>query len=153
MIRPSSTTPWRPNWLQGGLKCPAADAVGTENFAAPMHHRHLVGRQTGKRLAVAQGVDDFTAHAGLARGRGVRVPDVLAVQLPRGDQHGELLDLLGQRGFIAQVVVEASGQLVRLRHVDHDGTRPVAGDRPKSLHHLVEDGPLGFGNTLSGGDR
>jgi len=80
------------------MKRPAADAASPEEFAAVMHHRRLFGRQTGKRLAVAQGVDDFTAYAGPARGRGVRVPDVLAVQLPRGDQHGELLDFLGQRG-------------------------------------------------------
>jgi hypothetical protein len=127
--------------------------VGAEEFAAVVHDRQLVRRRTGKLPAVAQRIDDVTAHAGLARGRGVRVPDVLAVQLPRGDQHGQLLDLLGQRGFIAQVVVEAGGPSVRRRHVDHHGTRPVAGHSPKPLHHLVEDGPLGFGNTLSGSDR
>src|SRR5712692_562978 len=79
----------------------------------------------------------------------MRVPDVLAIQLPRGDQHGKLLDFLGQRGFFAQVVVQEGGPLVRLRHVDEDGTWAIAWYRSKSLHHLIEGRPLGFGNTLS----
>ena len=60
----------------------------------------------------------------------MRVPDVLAIQLSGGDQHGELLDLLRQRGFLAQIVVQEGGPLVRLRHMDQDGTRAIAGTDP-----------------------
>ena len=114
-----------------------------------MHHRRLVGSESRKLFAVAQRVDDLAAHAGLARGRGVRVPDVLAIQLSRRDQHGELLDLFRQRGFVAQVVVQEGGPLVRFRHMDQDRAWAVAGNSSKPFHHLVEDRPLAFGNALS----
>src|SRR5438552_3414359 len=55
--------------------------------------------------------------------------------------------------FKQAVAVQAGGPSVRFRHMDHDGTWTIAGYRPKSLHHLIEDGPLGFGNTLSGRHR
>src|SRR5205814_9285063 len=58
-----------------------AHPASTEELAAIVHHGRLVRGQDGKLLAVAQRIDDLTAHAGLARGRRVRVPDVLAVQL------------------------------------------------------------------------
>src|SRR5207247_6918866 len=61
--------------LQRCLKRPTADPVSPEEFAAVVHHRRLVGRRTGKLLAVTQGVDDLAADAGLARGGRMRVPD------------------------------------------------------------------------------
>src|SRR5439155_4420 len=101
--------------LERRLERAPADTVGPEELAAVVHHRRLVGSEGRKLLAVAQGVDELASHSGFARGGRMRVPDVLAIQLSRGHQHGELLDLLGQRGFFAQVVVQQGGPLVRLR--------------------------------------
>src|SRR4029077_2593280 len=68
--------------LERGLKRPAAHATGTEEFSAVVHHGRLVGSESRKLFALAQSVDDLTADARLARGARMRVPDVLAIELP-----------------------------------------------------------------------
>ena len=77
------------------------------------------------------------------------IPDVLAIQFPGRDQHGEFLDLLWQGGFIPQVMVQGGCRLVRFRHMDHDRARAIARHRPKFSDHRIKGGTLTFRHTVS----
>jgi hypothetical protein len=76
------------------------------------------------------------------------VPDVLAIVLTRRDQHRKLLDLLRERRFGTQILVQGIHVLLRLGHVDDHGGRAVTRDGSVAFDELVERGTLVFGNVL-----
>src|SRR5262245_25375133 len=117
--------------LQRRLEGAPADAMGAEEFLAIMHHRSLIGSQGGKLFAVSQGVYHLVGDTGLARRSGMGIPDVLTIQFPRRDQHGQFLDLLWQGGCISQVMVQGGCRLVRFRDMDHNRTRAITRYRPE----------------------
>ena len=124
--------------------------VRLKKFPAIGYRGFFAGVHVGKVALVSQRIHNIWVHAGFFGRCGMGVPNVLAVHFPGGDQHGQLLNLFGQGRIIPQVLIQRSGQLVGLRHVDHHGTRSILGYRAQALQHFVKGGPLSFGHRFSG---
>ena len=95
-----------------------------------INHCLLIRRQGRQFATFSQSLDYLGGHAGGFSGGGMGVPNVLAVHLAGGDQHGQLLNLLGQGRFFPQVLVQGRSPFGGFRHVDRYGAGPIGRGRP-----------------------
>src|SRR5215471_10960818 len=139
--------------LLRGLEGPTADPVGPEELLTVSYHRLFSGVQRRQGPLLAQGVHQLGAQTGLLPSGRMGIPDVLAVQRTRCDQHSEFLDVGGQGGLTAQIGGEVCGPTTRLRAVDHNGAWAGAGHTAAALHDRIKGLLVVVWNTLACGSR
>src|SRR5262252_3523492 len=78
------------------------------------------------------------------------IPDKLAVHGTGRDQHRQLLDFLGQGGFVSQVVDQVVGAPTHLGAIDHDRAWTGRDHATTAGGLRVEGGAQWLGNPVSG---
>src|SRR6266571_248972 len=68
----------------------------------------------------------------------MRIPDILAIHLTRGDKHSQFLHMLGQGRLVAQVIGEMKRSTCGFGAVDHHRERAGARHTSTALHHGIE---------------
>jgi len=127
------------------------DAVGLDELPHVLDDGHLGARHADHVATIAKEVDGAGGHAGLARQRHVRVPDIGAVLLPRRRADGEL----GVRRLDDAVPVQIFADLVpgpgEPRAVQHDRGGPA--DPAAKGGELVEEGVVLGGDVVPTDDE
>src|SRR5690348_6400824 len=78
------------------------------------------------------------------------IPDKLAVHGAGRDQHRQLLDFLGEGGFVPQVVDKVIRAPAHLRTVDHDRPRTRRDHTATAGGLRIEGGAQVLGNPVTG---